>query len=135
MSACAPADDPPPTSWDKYDTLSALREDAALVVAGVAQRLDTEADQSLVQFSVTETLAGTTPTQDQLWVRLEAETPLDLVPGFRYVLYLDPEDDDRYVVVGPGVFEQPPGSSSFSSLPEAPDGLPATVDAADLAEH
>ncbi|WP_282947185.1 hypothetical protein [Cellulomonas endometrii] len=135
MSACAPADDPPPASWDEYDTLSALREDAALVVAGVAQRLDTEADQSLVQFSVTETLAGTTPTQDPLWVRLEAETPLDLVPGFRYVLYLHPDDDNRYVVVGPGAFEQPPGSSSFSSLPEAPDGLPATVDAADLAEH
>jgi hypothetical protein len=134
VSACAPADDQPPASWDEYDTLTALREDAALVVAGVAQRLDTEAEWSLVQFSVTETLAGAAPEQDPLWVRLDRETPLDLVPGFRYVLYLHP-DGDRYVVVGPGAFEQPPGNSSFSRFPEAPDGLPPTVDASDLAEH
>jgi hypothetical protein len=139
LAGCSGASEPPPPlSWQDYGTLTALRDDAALVVTGVAQRQDGD-DAPLVQFSVTETLAGTAPAEDPVRVRLDRSAPLDLVPGFRYVLYLVPEisDDgtnDTFTVVGPGAFEQPPGSATFTRLDAAPESLPENVSVRDVTE-
>jgi hypothetical protein len=126
VSACAPAADPTPASWGEYDTIDALRDDASLVVAGVSQRQTGDGDSALVQFSVTDTLVGTAP-DDPLWVQLD-RSPLELHPGFHYVLYLNAtENDEHFTIVGPGAFERPPGGSTFSRPPGAPETLPASV--------
>jgi hypothetical protein len=134
VTGCAGAAEPStPESWRDYDTLAALAEDAALVVAGVAQRHEGTDERRLVQFSVTSTLAGSAPPEDPIWVALDPAAPLDLHPGFHYVLYLqDDAGGAAYTVVGPGAFEQPPGTSSFSRIAGAPDGLPASVSLADV---
>lgn len=135
VTGCAGAAEPSaPESWRDYDTLAALAEDATLVVAGVAQRHAGTDDRRLVQFSVTSTLAGSAPPEDPIWVALDPGEPLDLQPGFHYVLYLeDDAGDAAHTVVGPGAFEQPPGTSSFSRIAGAPVGLPESVTLADVA--
>jgi hypothetical protein len=134
VTGCARAAEPSiPESWRDYDTLAALAEDAALVVTGVAQQHVGTDERPLVQFSVTSTLVGVPPAEDPIRVALDPAEPLDLHPGFHYVLYLeDGADGEPYTVVGPGAFEQPPGASSFSRVARAPDGLPDAVTLADV---
>jgi hypothetical protein len=136
LAACAQQPtSPAPQGWADYDSVRALREDASLVVAGVAQRFTGEGDDRLCQFSVTDTLAGAAPAEGTTWVSIDPDTPIDLQPGFRYVLYLEQDEGAAsYSIVGPGVFERSPGDSDFRRLPEAPDGLPAAVTLAQLTE-
>ncbi|WP_454050161.1 hypothetical protein [Cellulomonas sp. Marseille-Q8402] len=136
LSACSSASSPPPASWQEYDTLAALRDDASVVVSGVAQGRTGSDDGTLVDVSVTTTLAGTAPAEDPVRVRLDADAPLSLEPGFHYVLYLTADDaGGDFAVVGPGAFERPPGASRFSRAPGAPDTLPASVAEAELADE
>ncbi|WP_454050496.1 hypothetical protein [Cellulomonas sp. Marseille-Q8402] len=133
VTGCARAAEPtPPDSWREYDTLDALAEDAALVVTGVAQRQAGTDERPLVQLSVTSTLAGAAPADDPIWLALDPAVPLELHPGFRYVLYLEEDVSGSYTVVGPGAFEQPPGATSFSRIAGAPDGLPGSVTLSDV---
>jgi hypothetical protein len=130
--SCSPASAAPPESWQDYDSLAALQEDADLVVTGVAQRQTGSEEAPVVQFSVTEIHAGESLARDPVLVRLDSEAPLELHAGSQYVLYLAAASDGAYVVVGPGAFERPPGSSKFERLADAPSSLPDTITPADV---
>jgi hypothetical protein len=134
VTGCARAAEPStPESWRDYDTLAALAEEAALVVTGVAHQHVGTDERPLVRFSVTSTLVGDPPGEDPIRVALDPAEPLDLHPGFHYVLYLEGDADaGAYTVVGPGAFEQPPGASSFRRIAGAPAGLPESVTSADV---
>jgi hypothetical protein len=135
VSGCAATAEPsPPESWQEYDTLTALADDASLIVTGVAQRHTGTDERPLVQFSVTSTLEGAAPRDDPIQIALDPDEPLDLHPGFRYVLYLeDGGTSEAFTVVGPGAFERSPGGSTFNRIASAPHGLPPSVTLADVA--
>lgn len=134
LAACAPAGShaPTPESWQHYDDLDDLQDDATVVVTGVAQRVD---DKHGVQFSVSETLRGEPPVDDPLWIDVGGADPVELQPGFRYILYLRDVEAEHgaFTVVGPGAWEQPPGSPDFAGQDRAPAGLPDRIDEADVA--
>ncbi|GEM_PF-5738942 len=86
-------------------------------------------------FSITWTLSGEPLPDDPALVALRPDDPIDLVPGFRYVLYLAHDATDETLhVVGPGAWERSPADRQFRRHPDAPDSLPGAVSPDDLAE-
>jgi hypothetical protein len=139
LAGCSAAPAPAaPSTWDRYDDLADLRDDATLVVEGVVHRLTGDDDAPVAEVSLVGTLLGAEPADDPLRVLLDPDVPIDLQPGTRYVLFLAPAGADGegpgdLVVVGPGAWSQPRGTTGFVPPDGAPASLPADATADELA--